>query len=335
MKINDGSNWQEAKSLKINNGSSWLTAKKAYIYDNGWKLAYPNLPTSTGLTVTYSTTYQVVGTVFSVIGNWNMNPAYAPDSYTYQWKRGSTNISGATSSTYTATISDIDYVIGVSVTATNSKGSTTVTTSGSGGLVAPILTSMTAYDSTVYPSAPTVSIYKSGTLYTGSWTSSNNATSYTVTTDNGSVTNNGNQTFSGSGTAGNPVTVTVTPTNSNKEVYMYWTAAPGAASYDVVKYGNNVQTTINVPSSQLNYTWSIADGNEGNYFSVYPKTPAGYSGYGIQTSVQASNKSANPGSAKLDSLGCATGYITDWTYGGLTWSGNCIGNTETGTYSYR
>jgi hypothetical protein len=335
MKINDGSNWQEAKSLKVNDGSSWLTAKKAYVYDNGWKIAYPNLPKSTGLAITYSTTYQVVGTVFSVTGNWNMDPSYAPDSYTYQWKRGSTNIPGATSSTYTATTSDVDYVIGLSVTATNGRGSTTVTTSGNGALVAPIVTSMYAYDATSYPSTPSVSISQSGISYSGSWTSSSNATSYTVTTNNGSVTDNGNQTFSGTGNAGSPVTVTITPINSNKQVYMFWTPAEGAASYDVVKYGNNIQTVINVPASQTNYTWSIADGNEGNYFTVYPKTPAGYSGYGIQTSVQASNKSGNSGSATLDSLGCTIGYITDWTYGGLTWSGNCVNNSEDGTYSYR
>jgi uncharacterized repeat protein (TIGR02543 family) len=122
-------------------------------------------------------------------------------------------------------------------------------------------------------------------------------TSYTISTNNGSVsptsaTSSGS--YSGSGSAGS-VTVTVTPINTSKQVYIYWTAAPGAASYDVVKYGNNQTTTINTTST--NYTWSISDGNEGNYFTVYPKTSSGSQGYGIQTSVTVSNKTGSAGSA--------------------------------------
>jgi hypothetical protein len=334
MKINDGSSWKDAKSLKINNGSGWQTAKKAYVYNNGWQIAYPNLPVSLGtptFTHTGTSNRGQVGAVLTVSSSWNSDPAYAPVSYTYQWKRGSSSISGATSQTYTAAVADIDQILGCTVTATNERGNTSVT-GDIGTIVLPTVSSMTASDTTATPTQPSVSISYSGLSYNGSWTASSNATSYSVTTNNGSVTDNGNRTFSGSGSAGN-VSVTVTPINTNKQVYMYWTAAPGAVSYDVVKYGNSVQTVINVPSTQLNYTWSIADGNEGNYFSVYPRS-ANYQGYGIQTSLTVSNKSGTSGSAST-SIGCATGYITDWTYGGATWSGNCIGNTETGTYSYR
>ena len=110
MKIYDGSTWQDAKSLKIHNGSSWLTAVKGWIYNGSWQLAYPNSPVSTGgPTFTYSgTTYAGVGSTFTANSSWNMDPAYAPTSYTYQWKRGSSNISGATSQTYTATASDVE-----------------------------------------------------------------------------------------------------------------------------------------------------------------------------------------------------------------------------------
>jgi hypothetical protein len=334
MKINDGSNWQEAKDLKINTGSGFVAAKKAYVYNNGWQIAYPNLPVSLSTpTFTHTgTTYRgQVGAVLTVNSSWNSDPAYAPVSYTYQWKRGSSTISGATSQTYTAVAADIDQILGCTVTATNGRGNTSVT-GDIGTIVLPTVSSMTALDITATPTQPSVSISYSGLSYSGSWTASSNATSYSVTTNNGSVTDNGNRTFSGSGSAGN-VSVTVTPINTNKQAYMYWTAAPGAASYDVVKYGNNVQTVINVPSNQLNYTWSIADGNEGNYFSVYPRS-ANYQGYGIQTSLTVSNKYGTSGSAST-SIGCSIGYITDWTYGGLTWSGNCVNNSEAGTYSYR
>ena len=295
MKINDGSNWQEAKSLRIHNGATWLSAKKAYVYDNGWKIAYPNLPQSPNLTLIYSgTTYPSIPTTWSIMGNWNMDPAYAPVSFTYQWKRGGANISGATSATYTTTAADVDLTIGVTVVATNERGSTTISQStGSANL--PSITSMFAYDSTPTPSQPSVSISSSNLNYSGSWTSSSNATTYSVSTNNGSVSPSG-QSFSGSGSAGS-VTVSVTPINTNKTVYIYWAAAAGASSYDIVKYGNGVTTTVNVPSSTTSYTWSIADGNEGNQFTVYPKSPAGGQGYGMSQSVTVSNKTGTAGSA--------------------------------------
>jgi hypothetical protein len=333
MKINDGTNWQEAKSLRIHTGSGWQAAKKAYVYNNGWQLAYPNLPTTSGVTLLYSgTLYPTVGTVWSIQGNWNMDPAYAPVSFTYQWKRNNVNISGATSATYTAVEADIDKSLSVTIVATNLRGNTTVT-GGSTSVHLPTVSSMTVVDNTATPSQPSVSISYSGLSYSGSWTSSSNATTYSVSTNNGSVTTSG-QTFSGSGTNGS-VTVTVTPVNTDKKAYMYWTAATGAASYDVVKYGNNVQTVINVPSSQLNYTWSIVDGNEGNYFSVYPRSAGGSQGYGIQKTLTVSNKTGTSGTGTT-SIGCTAGWVdADWTYGGATWSGNCVNSVESGTYSWR
>jgi hypothetical protein len=334
MKINDGSNWQEAKDLKINTGSGFVAAKKAYVYNDGWQIAYPNLPSTTGLTLIYSgTTYPTVGTTWAIQGNWKTDPANAPVSYTYQWKRGAANISGATSATYTTVAADVDSIIGVTVIATNLRGSTTATQS-SGSVILPTVTSVTAIDNTATPSSTAVSISKNGLSYSGSWNASSNATTYSVSTNNGSISTSGN-TFSGSGTSGS-VTVSVTPVNTNKQAYIYWTAAAGASSYDIVKYGNNVSTTINVPSSQLNYTWSIADGNEGNYFTVYPKSAAGSQGYGIQTSLTVSNKFAATAQGTT-TIGCTAGYVdpNGWVYGGVTWSGNCVSNSESGTYSWR
>jgi uncharacterized repeat protein (TIGR02543 family) len=294
MKINDGSSWQEAKSLRIHNGATWLSAKKAYVYDNGWRIAYPNLPQSPNLTLIYSGTYASIPTTWSIMGNWNTDPAYAPVSFTYQWKRNGSNISGATLATYTTTADDVDSNIGVTTIATNERGSTTMSQT-IGALTLPTISSMSAYDSTGTPSQPTVSVSSNYLNYSGSWTSSSNATVYSVSTNNGSVSSSG-QTFSGSGSVGS-VTVYVTPINTNKTVYIFWSAAPGASSYDIVKLGNGVTTTVNVPSSSTSYSWSIADGNETNQFTVYPKSPAGYQGYGMSQSVTVSNKTGTAGSA--------------------------------------
>jgi hypothetical protein len=48
-------------------------------------------------------------------------------SYAYQWKRGGTNIAGATSATYTVVTADKTFALTCTVTATNTKGSTPVT----------------------------------------------------------------------------------------------------------------------------------------------------------------------------------------------------------------
>lgn len=62
----------------------------------------------------------------------------SPSSYAYQWLRAGVNISGATSSTYTAQAADVGQAVSVRVTATNAFGSTPATsatvnvTAGSG-----------------------------------------------------------------------------------------------------------------------------------------------------------------------------------------------------------
>lgn len=301
MKIHDGTTWQEAKSLKIHNGSAWVNAVKSWVYNGSWQVVYPNSPIAINGPTPFiysGKTYPSPGSTWTPTHNWNMDPAYAPTSYTYQWKRSNVNISGATSPTYTATVADIGSTIGVSITATNGRGSTTIS-GDAGTVILPMVTSVIAYDSTPYPTQPSVSITTSNLNYSGSWGTSTYATSYSISTNNGSVSptyavSSGN--YSGSGSAGG-VQITVTPTNSNKQVTIVWSAAEGASSYDVVKYGNNITTTRNRPSSDTSYTWEIADGNESNYFSVYPKTSSGTQGYGLQTIASASNKSANPGYA--------------------------------------
>lgn len=331
MKIYDGSSWNDSKGLKIYTGSGWSTPIKVWVFDNGWKLDNPSLPESTaGPTFTYTgKTNPAVGATFTANSTWRMDGSYAPTSYAYQWKRNNVDISGATTQTYLSTTSDVDKVLSVSITATNSTGSTTIT-GGPGYIILPIVETMSAYEITETPAAPIVSLSYSGLTYSGSFTQNANY-SYGVSTNNGSVTRSGNQ-FSGSGSSGS-ATVYVTATNSNKQVYMLWSEAPGATSYDVVKYGNTGTTTINVPSTQRTYTWSIADGNEGNYFTIYPRS-ANYQGYGIQNTVTTSNKSAT-GSATV-TIGCTAGWVdADWTYGGVTWSGNCSNNSESGTYSWR
>lgn len=66
-------------------------------------------------------------------GTWTGSPT---PTYAYQWKRGGTNISGATASTYTLVTADVGSTITVTVTATNSAGSASATSNATGTVAA-------------------------------------------------------------------------------------------------------------------------------------------------------------------------------------------------------
>ena len=63
-------------------------------------------------------------TLSSTTGTWTGNPT---PTYTYQWKRGVSNISGATSSTYILVQEDATFAVTCEVTATNVLGSANAT----------------------------------------------------------------------------------------------------------------------------------------------------------------------------------------------------------------
>lgn len=70
----------------------------------------------------------IVGSTLSAsTGTWAGTPA---PTFTYQWKRGSSNISGATSATYVVTVDDVGQVITVKVRGANAVGNLTVTSDG-------------------------------------------------------------------------------------------------------------------------------------------------------------------------------------------------------------
>lgn len=71
----------------------------------------------------------LVGQVLSANnGSWS---GKTPITYTYQWTRDGTNISGATAQTYTLVAADKSHVISCQVTATNATGATTLASKNS------------------------------------------------------------------------------------------------------------------------------------------------------------------------------------------------------------
>jgi len=64
-------------------------------------------------------------------GSW----CYSPTSFTYQWIRGLTPVSGATSQFYTVSVADIGFTLSAQVVAINQYGSSAAVTTASVGPV--------------------------------------------------------------------------------------------------------------------------------------------------------------------------------------------------------
>jgi len=293
IKAYDGTTWQNQKSLKIYNGSAWATAKQAWIYNGtSWLINYPEFPSSSSnpsITVSSGLDGRLGCTYSASVGSWNSNDAYVPTSYTYQWTRSGSDISGATSSTYTTVSADAESVIGVKVRATNQRGYTT-TSSTTGTQMLPHVTSLTGSNTTQSVSTPTVSFNPNGLSYSGSWNAITNATTYETTsggTAGSPSVDIANRSFSGTGTAGS-ASFSVRAVNTTRVISLSWPSAIGAVSYDLYVNGTFFGNVGNVTS----YAYNPPDDNARN-FTIYPRssTTQGYGSSVASTIAAAATRS--------------------------------------------
>lgn len=304
FKVYNNSVWSNQKSLKVFYNSVWKPAVKGWVFQNSqWKLAYPEYPASTANPTITATSGQIgrIGATYTVSnGSWNSLDAYLPTTYSYQWKRSGSDISGQTGQTYTTVNADSDSVISCTVTATNARGSTSINVS-TGVIELPNLTNATVYDYTYTPGAPgSVSISTSQGAYSGSFTAGSNATSYDGTTTNGTISvYPGSQTYSGTGTGG-AVQVGIRSINTSHQVALIWNHVAGAASYDiwVGTFGGaqgawkNVSAAGKNPGDQFFEIYTGAN-TSSTYYTIAPKSPSGTQGYAYQTIVSTSDKYSN------------------------------------------
>jgi hypothetical protein len=289
IKAYDGTNWYNQKSLKLYTLQSvWVTAKQAWIFNGAnWVINYPEFPVNTaGPSISATTgTSGRIGCVYTAsVGSWNANDAYNPTSYSYQWTRAGSDISGATNNTYTTVAADAETTIGCRITANNFRGSTPITIS-TGAQMLPQVTSLSAFDNTATPNIPSaVSIGNTGLSYSGSFTTLDNISTYYEALGGGTAgtpsVNSGAKQFSGTGTAGD-ASVSIRGVNTSRQLYLTWPVAAGAISYDI--YVNGVYHTNVSPGTQNIYVYTPADDNARN-FTVYPRS-TNIQGYGVQTST--------------------------------------------------
>lgn len=96
---------------------------------------YTSAPVNT-VAPTISGTAGAGQTLTSSTGTWSAAPA---PTFTYQWQRGTTNISGATSSSYTIVGADIGNTLRCVVTATNTVGSSSANSANTSTVAAPTI----------------------------------------------------------------------------------------------------------------------------------------------------------------------------------------------------
>jgi hypothetical protein len=172
-------------------------------------------------------------TLTATTGTWSNSPT----SYTYQWYRGaSTVISGATSSTYVLTASDVGTTVKVAVTATNASGSATAESASTGT----ISSSGSAPVNTAVPTiSGTTTQGQTLTATTGTW--SNSPTSYAYQWYRGASTLI-------SGATSSTYTLVLADVGSTVKVTVTATNASGSASATSASTGTISGISLSAPT---------------------------------------------------------------------------------------
>lgn len=278
-KIWNGLSWKTYKNLKIFSGD-WKNATKGWIWNGtNWKQFYPEYPLNT-VAPSVSGTATQGNSLSCTTGSWNSDLAFSPISYSYQWRRGSSDISGATNSTYSTVVADVGNQISCRVTATNNRGPTPAVSSNSITVTSALPgppSGLTITNSTAQPGAFTASGSSTSTAPTITMGANTNV-GLTTGTINWSSTNqsswSSNGTFSGSGTTETSVaktglssgttysgTVTVTGSGSTNASGS-WTAPTNLSYYT---YSTNTGT---LTADGTNRTWSLSGGTVGGAYTV-------------------------------------------------------------------
>ena len=184
------------------------------------------IPTNSSVP-TISGIAKVGQTLTATTGTWTHNPT----SFTYQWKRAGTPISGATASTYVPVTGDVGNTLTVSVVAANSGGSSAPATSAATSAVA---AAGGVPANTVPPAiSGTPQVGQTLTATNGTWTNSPASFTYQWKRAGTSIGGATASTYVPvSADVGNTLTVSVTATNGSG----FSTPATSAATYKIATF---------------------------------------------------------------------------------------------------
>lgn len=154
--VYNGSSWSgQATGFKLYNGSSWTNVVRGYVYNgSSWSQFYPEYPANTSSpTITFSNSSPYNNayaggagqTLTCSSGAWTNS-----GTITYQWEQKFWNggswgaVSGSTSSSIFVDSAKVGYSLRCTVTNTNNRGGTSVTTGETGTFPPAYLTGLTA-----------------------------------------------------------------------------------------------------------------------------------------------------------------------------------------------
>jgi hypothetical protein len=261
-------------------------------------------------------TVQSRQTLSTTTGTWTGSPT----SYSYQWKRGATNV-GANSDSYTLVTADVGSTMTCVVTATNAVGSTNATSGTTGTVSANV------------PLAPTIgtataTAYNTATVQYSAPSDNGGATitSYTATSSPGGIT--GTLSTAGSGT------ITVSGLTQSTS-YTFTVKANNSVGASSASSASNSRTTPIAPPTTIGQAFAggyyagkistTANGVATHYLIVAPVT-VGYNGRsnwfpysppGISGASSQFNGAANT-DAIVASGGTAAVVCRSYTFGGYT-----------------
>ena len=211
-------------------------------------------------------------TLSCTTGTWTGIPT---PTYTYQWQRVTTPISGATSSTYVLVQADVGSTIRCVVTATNSTAAVSANSNSTATVAATVPGAPTIGTATASGSTGATVSYTAPASNGGS-----NITTYTATSLPGGIT--GTLSTSGSGTitvsgltTGTAYTFTVTATNA------IGTSSSSAASNSITPVASGFLATEKYNASNNNGSIALAHKSSG----VIYKVPTGFSSGQSSTTV--------------------------------------------------
>jgi alpha-tubulin suppressor-like RCC1 family protein len=316
-----GSKWQTVKSVKKRGsfkGSHKITVKKVFAgkpvkvgkyrlklsADGGRKLLSfkvlkaksggltptGSAPTSTALPTTSGTTTQGQ-TLTAAKGSWSNSPT----SYAYQWRRCSSSgascsdISSAASSSYILILADVGLTIRVVVTASNSYGSASATSSQTAVVVGlpPANTSLPTISGTTTQG-------QTLTASNGSW--SNSPTSYTYQWRRCNSSGNGCADISGASSSsyvpqaadvGSTIRVVVTATNAYGSASATSNQTAIVAGFATAISGSGLHTCVLLSGGTVWCWGSNSYGQLGNGTTADSRTPVQVSGITNATAVSA------------------------------------------------
>ena len=201
------------KSIELQSGElAYLSVGNngQYFWDHTiatMSVSYTALPPANSVAPVISGTTRNGETLTTTNGTWSASPT----SYSYQWKRASsvagsyTDIPSATSNTYVLTDADVGKYIKVSVTATNSIGSSVAELSVATSVVSDLPDSV----------VPTVTAsVATATGFTFTISNFSNSYTYALTTTKGTVSRSTDDVTVTGLTAGESATVTISVTRS-------------------------------------------------------------------------------------------------------------------------